>query len=46
MILYQMLDRMVTLRLYPEQEMQVYLHKIRKGRFLFLCSKDGLFPRS
>ncbi len=45
LIVYQMLDRMITVKLYPEQEVQLYLPKIKHGKFLFLCSKDGLFAQ-
>ena len=44
-IFYIMQDRMMMMRLYPEQELELYLPKIRKGKILFLCNKDGLFEQ-
>lgn len=44
-IVYQMLDRMLMLRLYPEQDVNVYVPKVKHAKFLFLCSKDGLFEQ-
>lgn len=44
-IAYQMMDRMIIVRLYPEQDVHLYLPRMRKGKFYFLCSKDGLFEQ-
>ena len=35
----------MMVRLYPEQELELYLPKIRRGKILFLCNKDGLFEQ-
>ena len=44
-IAYRTIDRMLTVKLYPEQEIHLYLPKMRGGSFLLLCSKDGLFEQ-
>ena len=36
-------DRALTLRLYPEQDCAVRIPKVREGKLVYYCNKDGLF---
>lgn len=42
-IAYAALDRVLLIRLYPEQSAQVRVPRLGAGRVYFCCNKDGLF---
>lgn len=36
-------DRMVLVKLYPEQNAEIRMHRMRRGKLYLYCSRDGLF---
>jgi len=42
-IAYVSYDRVLLIKLYPEQNAEVRFPKMRKGKFYFYCSQHGLF---
>ena len=42
-ISYVGVDRVLTVRLYPEQDATVRIPKMYGGKILFCCNKHGLF---
>ena len=42
-VAYVGLDRVFTVRLYPEQNPAVYFPRMYRGKFYYYCNKHGLF---
>ena len=42
-IAYVGIDRVLMVRLYPEQDAAVRISKMFRGKFYYYCSKHGLF---
>ncbi len=43
---YVSYDRVMTVRLYPEQDSEVHIPKMYGGKFYFYCSRHGLFEQA
>ncbi|MPM68963.1 hypothetical protein SDC9_115900 [bioreactor metagenome] len=42
-VAYVTCDRVLFVKLYPEQNAELHFPRMRGGKFYFYCSKDGLF---
>ena len=42
---YVMFDRVLTVKLYPEQNAEIRLPRMYKGKLYFYCNKHGLFEK-